>query len=106
MARPTNAERLEMANQRAVEQIRGSLPALAKRLVDMALEKASVKAQCPKCKHTFEIETDGLKHPDLVLDLWTRAEGRPAESKPLADVERFAQLIGELKIVQEEADED
>jgi hypothetical protein len=105
MARPTNAERLEMAHQRAVESIRGRLPELAKKLVDMALEKAKQKVQCPKCRHTFEIQTDGLKNPDLVLDLWTRAEGKPAEQKQFGDVERFAQLIGQLQVIQDQGEE-
>ena len=104
MARPTNAEVLELANQRAVESIRKELPKLAKRLVDMALANETIKVVCPKDKHAFEVQTERLKDPALVLSLWTRAEGKPGEQKQMGDIERFAQLIGELEIIQEQED--
>lgn len=91
--RPTKAQAVENAGQRAVDLVRGKLPELANMLLRAASE-GQEDVTCPKCKHKFPITF--LGDAKIAQWLWERSEGKPAENKPDSTSEKLAGVIEKL----------
>lgn len=99
MAGISSQERRDRRAREALDKIRDRLPEVSEALLEAGLGgKRTV--HCPKCKEKFDIKI--VADSKILLSLWERVEGKPAEAARPSEIQPLVDLFRELRMLKDQ----